>query len=389
MVNGSTGYIKLTQFLENSADEVRQALVELKKNPEMTSIVLDLRGNGGGLLRDAVDIVNLFVDEGQKIVSQRGKIREMNMEYFATRTAIDSSIPLVVLIDRGSASASEIVTGAMQELDRGVVIGQRTFGKGLVQQTYNLSYNTLMKVTIAKYYTPSGRCIQALDYTHRASDGSVAKVPDSLINEFKTKGNRVVYDGSGIFPDIYTDPRSYSSLTQALFKNYHIFDYATKFARENDSISSAREFLLTENQYQDFINYLNGKTYDYTDRSELQLEEFRNAAQKEKRFASLDTEFEAIKKKLVEDKKQDLKNRHDEIKKIIEGEIVSRYYYQKGRLETSFKNDLELQKAIEILNDKATYSSILKGEGKYAVIGKPGSESQVKAMEEREEDDMH
>lgn len=389
MVNENTGYIKLTQFLENSADEVKQALVELKKNPELKSLVLDLRGNGGGLLKDAVDIVNLFVDEGQKIVSQRGKIREMNMEYFAIRTAVDPKIPLVVLVDRGSASASEIVTGAIQELDRGVVIGQRTFGKGLVQQTYNLSYNTLMKVTIAKYYTPSGRCIQALDYTHRASDGSVAKVPDSLITEFKTKGNRVIYDGSGIFPDIYTDPHNYSGLSQALFRNYIIFDYSNKFARENDSIPAARKFSLSENQYQDFINYLKGKTYDYTDRSEKELEEFRTAAQKDNRFAALNIEFESIKKKLLDDKQKDLQKHHDELKEILEGEIVSRYYYQKGRLESSFNNDFELKRAIEILNDTLTYSSILRGDGNYKVIGKPGSESQIKALEERDEDDMN
>ena len=389
MINSSTGYIKLTQFLENSAEEVRAALLDLKKNPELKSMVLDLRGNGGGLLKDAVDIVNLFVDEGQKIVSQKGKIREMNMEYFATRTAVDAKIPLVVLVDRGSASASEIVTGAMQELDRGVIIGQRTFGKGLVQQTYNLSYNTLMKVTIAKYYTPSGRCIQALDYSHRSSDGSVAKVPDSLINEFKTKANRVVYDGSGIFPDIYTDPGAYSSIAQALFKNYLIFDYANKFARENDSIPSARDFSLSEAQYQDFISYLSGKSYDYTDRSEMQLEEFKTAAQKDKRFASLNLEFDAIKKKLEEDKKKDLLSRHDELKEILEGEIAARYYYQKGRLETSFKNDVELNKAIELFNNETLYTGILKGDGEYKVIGKPGSISQLKALEEREDDGMN
>ncbi len=389
MVNSSTGYIKLTQFLEHSAEEVRAALQELKKNPDMKSLVLDLRGNGGGLLKDAVDIVNLFVDEGQKIVSQKGKIREMNMEYFATRTAVDAKIPLVILIDRGSASASEIVSGAIQELDRGVIIGQRTFGKGLVQQTYNLSYNTLMKVTIAKYYTPSGRCIQALDYSHRASDGSVAKVPDSLITEFKTAANRSIYDGSGIFPDIYTDPGGFSNIAQALFRNYHIYDFANKFARETDSISPARDFSLSENQYQDFVSYLDGKTYAYTDRSEIQLEEFKTAAQKDKRFASLNTEFEAIKKKLEEDKKKDLLSRHDELKEILEGEIAARYYYQKGRLEASFKNDVELRKAIELFNDEALYTSILKGEGEYKVIGKPGSASQLKAMEEREDDGMN
>jgi carboxyl-terminal processing protease len=388
MVSENTGYIKLTQFLENSADEVKQALIELKKNPSMKYLVLDLRGNGGGLLKDAVDIVNLFVDEGQKIVSQKGKIREMNMEYFATKTAVDKEIPLVVLIDRGSASASEIVTGAMQELDRGVVIGQRTFGKGLVQQTYNLSYNTLMKVTIAKYYTPSGRCIQALDYSHRAADGSVAKVPDSLINEFKTKGNRLVYDGSGIFPDIYTDPRPYSTISQALFRNYHIYDYANKFARENNSIVPAREFSLTENQYQDFISFLDGKKYDYTDPSEKQLDEFREAAKKDNRFSALSHEFDNMKKKLEADKKLDLQNKHDEIKMILEGEIAARYYYQKGRLETGFKDDVELKKAIQVLNDQPLYTSILNGEGNYKVIGKPGSEAHLKAAAEREELEM-
>src|SRR6185295_10298689 len=201
-------------------DEVKEGLMALKQNPKLKGVILDLRGNGGGLLKEAVDIVNLFVDKNQKIVSQKGKIREMNIDYYASKTAVDADMPMIVLVDRGSASASEIVTGAMQELDRGVIVGQRSFGKGLVQQTYNMSYNTLLKVTIAKYYTPSGRCIQALDYTHRNADGSVYKVPDSLITEFKTKNGRSVFDGSGIFPDIYTDPDYYSNVALSLFSNF-------------------------------------------------------------------------------------------------------------------------------------------------------------------------
>ncbi|HRS39739.1 MAG TPA: S41 family peptidase, partial [Bacteroidia bacterium] len=201
-ISDKVGYIRLTQFLENSAAEVREALVTLKQDSGLQAVVLDLRGNGGGLLKEAVDIVNLFVDKGQKIVSQKGKVREMNIEYTANKTAVDTVIRVAVLVDRGSASASEIVTGAIQELDRGVVIGQRSFGKGLVQQTYPLSYNSLLKVTIAKYYTPSGRCIQALDYSHRSAEGVVNKVADTLINEFRTRNGRSVFDGSGVYPDV-------------------------------------------------------------------------------------------------------------------------------------------------------------------------------------------
>ncbi len=386
MIDETTGYIKLTQFLENSSDQVKEALLAVKENPKIKGVVLDLRGNGGGLLKEAVEIVNMFVDKNQKIVSQKGKIREMNIDYFANKTAVDTGIPMVVLVDRGSASASEIVTGAMQELDRGVIIGQRSFGKGLVQQTYNLSYNTLLKVTIAKYYTPSGRCIQALDYTHRNSDGSVYKVPDSLITEFKTKNGRTVFDGSGIFPDIYTDPNNYSNLAMALFTNYLFFDYANKYFREHPSISPAKSFSITEAEYNDFVKFLEGKQYDYTDKSERKLLELKQAAMKDKHFSAIKSEFTALEKRIAENKAQDLKNHHDEIKEILEGEIASRYYYQKGRLEATFKNDKEVKKAIELINNKTLYSSILNGDGAYKVIGKPGSEVQTKANSESEDD---
>ncbi len=387
MINETTGYIKLSQFLENSADQVKEALVALKANPKLTGVIFDLRGNGGGLLKESVEIVNLFVENNQKIVSQKGKIKEMNIDYFANKTAVDKDIPIAVLVDRGSASASEIVTGAMQELDRGVIIGQRTFGKGLVQQTYNLSYNTLLKVTIAKYYTPSGRCIQALDYTHRNADGSVYKVPDSLITEFKTKNNRSVYDGSGIFPDFYTDPVTYSNLAVSLFTNFLIFDYANKYYREHPSISTAKEFNLSENEYADFVKFLEGKKYDYTDKSEKKLLELKHAAEKDKHFQAIQNEFIALEKRMNDNKNQDLTNHHDELKRILEGEIASRYYYQKGRLEANFKYDNEVKQAVSILNDKSLYASVIKGEGNYKVIGKPGSEVQTKANNEREEDE--
>lgn len=385
MVGPSTGYIRLTQFLENSGQEVREALVALKQNPEMKSLIFDLRGNGGGLLRDAVDIVNLFVDNNQKIVSQRGKIREMNIEYLATKPAVDPDIPIVVLVDRGSASASEIVTGALQELDRAVVVGQRTFGKGLVQQTYNLSYNTLLKVTIAKYYTPSGRCIQSLDYAHRSSSGNVAKVPDSLITEYKTKGGRSVYDGSGVYPDIYTDPSYYSPIAMSLVSNYHFFDYANKYFREHPSIPPAKEFQLSESDYSDFVSYLSGKKYDYKDRSEEKMQDLEKSLKHDKHYDQLKAEFETMQRAISNNKSKDLQNHKQEIREVLEEEISSRYYYQKGRMETGFRNDPELKKALEVLGNSALYSSILKGEGSYKVIGKPGSEAQAKAEAEREE----
>ena len=389
MINETTGYIKLSQFLENSGNEVKEGLLALKQNPKLKGVIFDLRGNGGGLLKESVDIVNLFIDKNQKIVSQKGKIREMNIDYFASKTAVDAEIPLVVLVDRGSASASEIVTGAMQELDRGVIVGQRSFGKGLVQQTYNLSYNTLLKVTIAKYYTPSGRCIQALDYTHRNSDGSVYKVPDSLISEFKTKNGRSVFDGSGIFPDIYTDPDYYSNVAIALLSNYVFFDYANKYFREHPSIPSSKDFTLTEAEYNDFISFAESRKYDYTDKSEKKLKELKQAAEKEKHYSAIQNEFSVLEKRMRENKQNDLKNHHNEIKTILEGEIVSRYFFQKGRLEASFKNDPDLLKASGLLNDQTLYSSILKGDGIYKVIGKPGSEVQAKANGEREDDEGH
>ena len=388
MVGPNTGYIRLTQFLENSAQEVREALVELKKNPAMTSLVFDLRGNGGGLLRDAVDIVNLFVENNQLIVSQKGKVREMNVEYNASKPAVDKEIPVVVLIDRGSASASEIVTGSLQELDRAVVVGQRSFGKGLVQQTYNLSYNTLLKVTIAKYYTPSGRCIQALDYSHRSDAGSVSKVADSLIKEFKTKAGRSVFDGSGVYPDIYLDPSYYSPLAVSLLDNNQVFDFANKYFREHSTISPAKSYVFNDTDYDSFVQYLQGKKYDYTDRSEKQLEVLKNALVKDKHFDRLKNEYEAMKSEMAANKKEDLKNHKEEVRQLLEEEIVSRYYYQTGRTETSLRNDPELKRAIEVLQDKNLYQSILRGDGAYKVIGKPGSEAHKKAVQEREESEQ-
>jgi carboxyl-terminal processing protease len=386
MANENTGYIRLSQFLENAGEEVKNALTTLKQNPNMKYVVLDLRGNGGGLLKEAVSIVNLFVEKGQKIVSQKGKVREMNADYIAMRPAVDAEIPVAVLVDRGSASASEIVTGAMQELDRGVVIGQRTFGKGLVQQTYPLSYNTLLKVTIAKYFTPSGRCIQAIDYSQHMAGGKLSPhKADSLFKEFKTKNGRSVYDGSGVYPDVYMSHEPFSNIVAALAKNFLLFDYANKYAREHERIDSARNFKLTDAEYNQFIAWLGDKKYEYTNKSEKMLEELKKSMEKEKYLAGTENEFNTLKKKMDDTKKKDLQNHRDEIKEVLEGQIASRYYYQKGALEAGMKYDTELKRATEVLANKEMYSSILAGQGQYKIIGKPGTTEQALTGSESED----
>ena len=359
MLDASTGYIKLTGFTEKAAEEVKDALVELKKNPELKSLVFDLRGNPGGLLKEAVEIVNLFEEKGTDIVSTRGKVKDWDKVHKATVTPIDTETPIAIIIDRGSASASEIVSGALQDLDRGVVIGQRSYGKGLVQQTRPLSYNAQLKVTVAKYYTPSGRCIQALDYTHRNEDGSVSKVPDSLISAFKTKNGRIVYDGGGIVPDVSTEVQKYSSILTSLVTKNLIFYYATKYRASHASIIPAKEFKLSPAEYDDFVTFLTGKDYDYTTKTEKTLEKLKADAKEDKALEAIDKDIEALKIKVMHNKKEDLIKYKSEIGQFLEEEIASRYYFQNGRLEASLKDDMELKVALSILNDKEKYNKIL------------------------------
>lgn len=373
MLANNVGYIKLDKFLENSAQEVKDAIADLKKN-NINGLVLDLRFNGGGILQEAVKIVNLFVDKGVTVVIQKGRNREKSITYNTFSTPLEPNLPLVVLVNNRSASASEIVAGSLQDLDRAVVIGQRSFGKGLVQQTFNLPYNSLVKVTVAKYYTPSGRCIQALDYTHRDTDGMVVKVADSLITEYKTKSGRSVYDGSGIFPDVFVKPMRYSLITQTLASRYHIFDYATQYRSLKASISDAKNFRLSDAEYNDFIAFLSKRDYNYDTRVEKLLNELRDEAEKENKIGDLKQEFDALKAKVSHSKKNDLVLFRDEIRKVLEGEIVSRYYFEKGRLEQNFKYDNELNEAQKVLSDKSVLASILNGEGTYKSIGKPGED---------------
>lgn len=378
MLDSNVGYIKLDKFLENSAQEVKNALTDLKKN-NMSGLILDLRFNGGGILQEAVKIVNLFVDKGVTVVIQKGRNREKSITYNTFVTPLEPNLPLVVLVNNRSASASEIVAGSLQDLDRAVVIGQRSFGKGLVQQTFNLPYNSLVKVTVAKYYTPSGRCIQALDYTHRDNDGMVLKVADSLITEYKTKAGRLVYDGSGIFPDVFIKPVKYSQITQTLASRHHIFDYATQYRNLKPSISEPKTFRLSDAEYNDFIAFLSKRDYNYSTNIERLMNELREEAAKENKIADLKLEFEALKLKVSQVKRNELLLFKDEIKRVLESEIVGRYYFEKGRLEQNFKYDHELNEAQKVLSDQSVLASILNGEGTYKSIGKPGEDYSASA----------
>ncbi len=380
MVDGNMGYIKLNKFLENSADEVTNALVAIKRN-NPNGIILDLRSNGGGILQEAVKIVNLFVAKDVTIVSQKGKVKEKNFTYNTVNTPIEPTLPLVVLVNSRSASASEIVAGALQDLDRAIIIGQRSYGKGLVQQTFNLPYNSLVKITVAKYYVPSGRCVQELDYTHRKDDGSVIKVADSLIHEYKTKNGRSVYDGSGIYPDIFIKQERFANVTQTLVSKLLIFDYATLYRNSHPTPADPKGFSLTDAEYADFIKYLAGKNYTYNTVSEKLLTTLKTEATREKQYTEIQAEYDALKAKLAATKRNDLQLHKAEIKQILENEIASRYFYEKGRYEANFKYDREVAQAVKTMQDKPQLASILKGEGNFKTIGKP-----VLAMAAKKED---
>lgn len=371
MLENQVGYVKLDRFLENSAQEVKDAIINLQKN-KLSGLILDLRGNGGGILQESVKIVNLFVDKGLTVVEQKGRNNQQIITYKTTFPAFEPNLPLVVLVDNQSASASEIVAGSLQDLDRAVIIGQRSFGKGLVQQTFNLPYNSLVKVTMAKYYTPSGRCIQALNYKNRDSDGKITKLPDSLINEFKTKNGRTVYDGSGIFPDLFVSPLKNSFLTNSLISGFHIFDYATQYHSLKPKMLDPKSFKLSDADYEDFVKFLSARNFSYKSTTEKLFEDLGAEIKKDKNAEQYKIELDALKAKISASKKNELYIYKDEIKRHLESEIVSRYFYQKGRIEYYLQHDKELNEAQKMLSNNIMLSAILKGEGKYKSIGKPG-----------------
>lgn len=355
------GYIKLTGFTETASREVREALVDLKDNKGITSLVLDLRGNGGGLLREAVNIVNLFVPKNQEVVFTKGKVKDWDKSHRTMNDPVDLEIPIAVLIDGGSASASEIVSGTLQDLDRGIVIGDNSFGKGLVQQTRDLSYNTKLKVTVAKYYTPSGRCIQRLDYSHKDEDGRAEAVPDSLRTAYKTKNGRTVLDGAGIEPDYTIENEDIALITATLIRKNLLFDYATQFKLENDQIAPASDFHLSDEQYKKFSEWLSTQEFEYTTRTEKMLDKLKEATKNEQYFEDIEDEFMKLKEAMHHNKSQDVETHREQISMLLENEIISRYYYQTGRIQSSLADDKDLAKAKNVLGDIPTYEGVLAG----------------------------
>jgi len=359
MLDDKVGYISLNSFTQTASKEVRAAFVELKNDHGMEKLIFDLRGNGGGLLREAINIVNFFVPKGQEVVRTKGKISEWDRTHVALNEPLDLEIPLVILVDQGSASASEIVSGSIQDLDRGVVVGNTTFGKGLVQQTKDLQYNSKLKLTVAKYYIPSGRCIQKLDYSHKNEDGKVEEVPDSLLKRFETKSGRVVMDGRGIEPDVKVENGEIPHVIISLLTENLFFKYANVYAKDRDTIMDAASFDLSEDDYNDFVKYLEDKNYSYTTDTEKEFEKLVAVAKGEKYYGVTEAAFKQMETAISSKKNNDLEIFREDIEPILENEIVSRYYYQKGRIQNSLAEDTAIDSAIVILNDTVKYSEIL------------------------------
>ncbi len=360
MLGQNIAYIRLTQFTEDAGKNVAKALRDLKSQNEVRGVILDLRGNPGGLLREAVEVSNVFLPKGEMIVSTRGKVEEWDRTFKTLNPAVDAEIPLVVLTNRGSASASEIVAGVVQDLDRGLVIGERTFGKGLFQSTRDVPYKTKLKVTTAKYYTPSGRCIQAIDYGHRNDDGSVGKFPDSLRTEFFTRNGRSVYDGGGVEPEVAVKPGEYAHITEALLTNNLVFHFANQYRTKHESIASASTFTMSDQDWTDFISFIHGKEYEYTTDSERLLDDLSKIAEEEQYMASLETELNSLRAKLKSEKDVDVAKFRAEIQHELETEIASRYYHQRGAIEATFRYDPSILKALELLNEPEQFEALLK-----------------------------
>ena len=353
-------YIKLSSFTQGAGEEVAQAVKDFKEQGELKGIVLDLKGNGGGLLAEAIAVTNVFVPKGQEVVTIKTRDGSQDKTYKATDEATDLTTPLAVLIDGGTASASEIVSGTIQDLDRGVVIGRNSFGKGLVQSTRDLSYDTKLKLTTAKYLIPSGRCVQRINYSEKDDNGEAKEIPDSLRTAFKTKNGRTVYDGSGVMPDVKVEVEPFPQLAFTLFAKNYIYNYSLQYRDEHESIVPAKEFTLSDSEYEAFKQFLQGKDYSYQTESEKELEEFKKAASKEKHDAAFDNALKELENNLAESKNDDLEKYREEVQFLLEREIASRYYYTAGKIANGLDEDEELQKAYELLNNQEDYQAILQ-----------------------------
>lgn len=362
MVRDSVGYLALSSFTENCAKDVKKAFVELKQRGAK-SLIIDLRGNGGGSLAEAIDIVNFFVPKGQEIVVTKGKLRQAQGSYKTQNEPVDTQIPLAVLVDGGSASASEIVSGSLQDLDRAVIVGTRTYGKGLVQTIRPLPYNGTLKVTTSKYYIPSGRCIQAIDYAKKNADGSVARIPDSMTHVFYTAAGREVRDGGGIRPDIEVKSDRIPNIVFYLVNEDIIFDYATQYCWDHPAPASVDAFVLTDEDYDMFKELVKSRNFTYDRQSEKMLKSLKEIAEFEGYMEGASEEFKALEKKLNHNLDRDLDYFSRQIKTYIAQEIVTRYFYQRGAVMERLKDDEDLEKAVEVLNDRPRYSGILSVQG--------------------------
>jgi carboxyl-terminal processing protease len=359
IIKDKVGYIKLNSFTQTAHADVLKSFEKLKSEG-MEQLILDLRGNGGGLLIEAVKIVNMFVPKSQTVVTTKGRIQEENKVYKALDNPKDLEIPLVVLIDEGSASASEIVSGSLQDLDRAVIVGSTSFGKGLVQRTYDLKYGSKVKLTIAKYYTPSGRCVQRLEYYDKKEGDKPSEIADSLLKTFKTVNGRDVIDGRGIEPDEKTGSETMSKFTKALIQNHVIFNYATEFRQNKSEIAAAEKFKLTDQDLADFKNYMLKQDFSYSNSSEEQLKKWKEITEKDGDFDKIKAEYDAILLKLTSTKEANFEKSKSEIKNILENEITSRYYFQNGRIINGFTSDKSISSAIEILQNSSRYNTFLK-----------------------------
>ena len=357
------GYAILSQFTKDCARELKEVIIDMKKKHELKGFILDLRGNGGGLLNEAVDIVNMFVPKNKLVVYQKGKVRENNYNHYTQHEPLDLDIPLVILVNEGSASASEIVSGSIQDFDRGVIVGQRTFGKGLVQNIFPMSYNTQIKVTVAHYYLPSNRCIQEIDYSKKKK-GNVADTlakADTLGKMFHTANGRVVYEGHGIQPDVKIEPTMASTITMHLYAKNLFFKYANKFYREHKSIKSPKDFKITDAIYEDFMQFVKDEGFTFTSESENEIKNLEKIAKAEGYLEEIQPILDQVVATIEVEKTKDLIDNRKEIEEMLETEIVSRYYYQKGRIIAALDNDPELEKAFEVILNQEEYNDILKG----------------------------
>lgn len=358
-IDKGIGYIKLTSFTQNVGEEVKEALLDLKKNNNINKLIFDLRDNGGGLLNEAVNIVNLFVSKNIKVVETRGRVESWNSSYKTLNSPIDKDIPVIILVNSYSASASEIVSGSLQDLDRAVILGKETYGKGLVQTTKPLKYNGSIKVTTAKYYIPSGRCIQAIDYGDKDENGKAKKIPDSLFSTFSTLNGRKVQDGHGIQPDIEVEQDKYSLLIKQLINESHIFNFATQFYYKNKNIESPEKFKITQQEFNEFKTYLKENNFVYESLSDKKIKDLEKILEEEKFNDEALNTIENLKKIIEKEKEKAFDNDKEMIKFLLQSEIVTRYYFQKGRIINALNQDPYIEKAKEIFSNIHEYNKIL------------------------------